>query len=33
MRCKRRATWRNHTGNQAVEPLRICWPETLDDLV
>jgi FAD/FMN-containing dehydrogenase len=33
MKSKRRATWRNHTGNQAVEPLRICWPETLDDLV
>ena len=33
MREKRRATWRNHTGNQAVEPLRICWPETLADLV
>jgi FAD/FMN-containing dehydrogenase len=32
MKCKRRATWRNHTGNQAVEPLRICWPETLADL-
>ncbi|HKH18033.1 MAG TPA: D-arabinono-1,4-lactone oxidase [Solirubrobacteraceae bacterium] len=33
MRVKRRATWRNHTGNQAVEPLGICWPETLADLV
>ena len=33
MRVKRRATWRNHTGNQAVEPLGICWPESLEDLV
>ena len=33
MRSEARKTWRNHTGNQAVEPLRICWPETLEDLV
>ncbi len=33
MRIKRRATWRNHTRNQAVEPLGICWPESLSDLV
>src|SRR5215211_4848011 len=33
MRCVRRKTWRNHTGNQQVDPLRICYPETLADLV
>jgi L-gulono-1,4-lactone dehydrogenase len=33
MRIEHRRTWRNHTGNQAVEPLWLCWPETLDDLV
>ena len=29
MRSESRRTWRNHTGNQAVEPLRVCWPESL----
>ena len=33
MRSASRRTWRNHTGNQAVEPLRISWPESLEDLV
>ena len=33
MRTDSRRTWRNHTGNQAVEPLRVCWPESLGDLV
>ena len=33
MRCATRTTWRNETGNQAAEPLRICWPATLDELV
>ena len=33
MKIERRATWRNHTGNQAVEPLGLCWPESCDDLV
>lgn len=27
-----RQTWRNHTGNQRVEPLRICHPITLAEL-
>jgi FAD/FMN-containing dehydrogenase len=33
MRRAARRTWRNHTGNQAVEPLWVCWPETLGHLV
>ena len=33
MKSESRRTWRNHTGNQAVEPLRVCWPESLEDLV
>src|SRR5262245_11629285 len=28
-----RQTWKNHTGNQSIQPLRLCAPETLDDLV
>jgi hypothetical protein len=30
---RRRKTWRNHTRNQHCDPLRICVPESLDDLV
>jgi FAD/FMN-containing dehydrogenase len=29
---QQRKRWRNHTGNQSVEPLRIYRPATLDDL-
>lgn len=32
-RIRRRTTWRNHTGNQGVDPLRIAHPTTLCDLV
>jgi len=28
-----RQTWKNHTGNQSIQPLRWCVPETLDDAV
>jgi FAD/FMN-containing dehydrogenase len=28
-----RKTWKNHTGNQSIQPLRLCVPETLDDVV
>jgi FAD/FMN-containing dehydrogenase len=30
---RRRATWRNHTGNQSCQPLALCSPESLDDIV
>ena len=30
---KRRERWTNHTGNQFIEPLRICEPSSLDELV
>jgi len=33
MKVRRRTTWRNHTGNQHCDPLRICVPESLEDLV
>ena len=33
MRVKTRTSWRNHTGNQSIDPLRIYWPESSDDLV
>lgn len=33
MDCKRRERWTNHTGNQFIEPLRICEPSSLDELV
>jgi hypothetical protein len=29
----RRRTWTNHTGNQSCEPLQLCTPENLDDVV
>jgi L-gulono-1,4-lactone dehydrogenase len=29
----RRATWHNHTGNQWCQPLLMCVPETVDDVV
>lgn len=32
-RVRRRTTWRNHTGNQGVDPLRIARPASLDELV
>lgn len=33
MKCRRRKTFWNHTRNQRCDPLLICVPETLDDLV
>ena len=33
MRFEVRKTWRNHTGNQRIEPLRIYEPETVDEVV
>jgi L-gulono-1,4-lactone dehydrogenase len=33
MRVRVRGAWRNHTRNQGCDPLRICHPETLDELV
>ena len=33
MRFTRRRTWRNHTGNQSVDPLRAYAPQTLDEVV
>ncbi len=33
MRCERRSTWRNHTGNQTVQPLRHCFAESESDVV
>lgn len=33
MRFRRRRTWRNHTGNQTMEPLRVYEPRSLEDLV
>ena len=33
MRCKQRVTWRNHTGNQMVQPLRRCFVEGEADVV
>lgn len=33
MKCKRRQSWRNHTGNQTCDPLLICRPKSLKDLV
>jgi hypothetical protein len=32
VRFQQRKRWRNHTGNQAIEPLRIYRPATLDDV-
>ena len=32
VRIETRKTWRNHTKNQGVDPLRIYWPESVDDL-
>jgi L-gulono-1,4-lactone dehydrogenase len=29
----RRRTWRNHTGNQACQPLRICAPGSVEEVV
>ena len=29
---QQRKRWRNHTGNQSIEPLRIYRPATLDDV-
>jgi FAD/FMN-containing dehydrogenase len=28
-----RSTWRNHTGNQSCQPLQVCEPDDLDELV
>ena len=28
-----RTVWHNHTGNQSVQPQRICYPTTLDEVV
>jgi L-gulono-1,4-lactone dehydrogenase len=33
MKIQTRKPWRNHTGNQAIDPLRIYWPESAEDLV
>jgi FAD/FMN-containing dehydrogenase len=33
MRTKYRKTWKNHLGNQAIDPLRLCAPETLEEVV
>jgi len=33
MRPLKRQTWRNHTGNQSIQPLRTYAPQSLDDLV
>jgi hypothetical protein len=33
VRVKTRTSWRNHTGNQSIDPLRIYWPESSDDLI
>jgi hypothetical protein len=32
VRFEQRTRWRNHTGNQAIEPLRIYRPTTLEDI-
>jgi FAD/FMN-containing dehydrogenase len=32
-RASRRTAWRNHTGNQGIDPLRIYRPTTLEELV
>ena len=32
MKFEQRKRWRNHTGNQSIEPLRIYRPATLDEL-
>ncbi|MFI5368377.1 MAG: FAD-binding protein, partial [Spirochaetia bacterium] len=28
-----RTTWNNHTGNQSITPLRICVPESVEDVI
>ena len=33
MNVGRRKTWKNHLGNQSIDPLRLCTPETLGDVV
>ena len=33
MKRRRRATWTNHTGNQSCQPLEVCVPESVEDLV
>jgi hypothetical protein len=33
LKYRRRKTWKNHTGNQRVEPLRIYRPQSLDEVV
>jgi L-gulono-1,4-lactone dehydrogenase len=33
MKIATRKPWRNHTGNQSIDPLRIYWPESVEDLV
>ena len=33
MRIRVRSAWRNHTRNQGCDPLRVCRPEGLDELV
>lgn len=32
MKFRTRRTWRNHTGNQACQPLRICRPTTVEEV-
>jgi hypothetical protein len=32
-RVRRRTTWRNHTGNQGVDPLRVVRPSSLEELM
>ena len=32
MRIRVRSAWRNHTGNQGCDPLRICRPESVEEL-
>ena len=33
MNVQHRKTWKNHLGNQAIQPLRLYAPESLDDVV
>ena len=33
MKTSARKTWKNHLGNQSIDPLRLCTPETLGDVV
>jgi L-gulono-1,4-lactone dehydrogenase len=33
MKAQIRATWKNHTGNQSIQPLRMCTPESVQDVI